>query len=228
MDLRRWSKRYDMVFANNAVYCGSDRYKMGDLEGVHVSGNVFEPLPATVSAKRNTAGRSADEDMIDVDNRNVFPTSDSAVTAAGETAHVAAADFNGTPRCGVADAGAYLSAAEGNPGWSVGPGFKDIGATDANLIFDAGPAGVSLDEKSMLRWQTQNVARVAASRVLSGPDGVPGSGSSDFGTADSTIAPVCEGESRSIPDSEAATVSSADSSRSETAAPQSPTPAQRP
>ena len=37
---------------------------------------------------------------------------------------VAAIDFNGTPRNGVADAGAYKSAPGGNPGWTLAAGFK--------------------------------------------------------------------------------------------------------
>ena len=48
---------------------------------------------------------------------DVFPAPGSILVAAGSPAHVVADDFNGTAREGVADVGAYLFSADGNPGW---------------------------------------------------------------------------------------------------------------
>jgi hypothetical protein len=42
----------------------------------------------------------------------------------GDATHVTADDFNGTPRDGRADAGAYAYSATGNPGWRIAPAFK--------------------------------------------------------------------------------------------------------
>jgi hypothetical protein len=47
---------------------------------------------------------------------------------AGAALHVAGSDFNGTPRSGAADAGAYQFEAGGNPGWVLAPAFKSQGA----------------------------------------------------------------------------------------------------
>jgi len=55
---------------------------------------------------------------------DVFPEAGGALVNAGATAHVAAEDFNGTARNGVADVGAYRFAAGGNPGWPLAAGFK--------------------------------------------------------------------------------------------------------
>jgi hypothetical protein len=55
---------------------------------------------------------------------DVFPKSGSALVGGGDAAHVTADDFNGTPRDGRADAGAYAYSATGNPGWRIAPAFK--------------------------------------------------------------------------------------------------------
>ena len=47
------------------------------------------------------------------------------VVGAAAAAHVTELDFNGTPRDGIADAGAYSFRAGGNPGWTLAPAFKD-------------------------------------------------------------------------------------------------------
>ncbi|MGB3050252.1 MAG: right-handed parallel beta-helix repeat-containing protein [Polyangiales bacterium] len=55
---------------------------------------------------------------------SVFPALGSILAAAGSPAHVVADDFNGTPRAGVADIGAYLFSADGNPGWELAEASK--------------------------------------------------------------------------------------------------------
>jgi len=54
-----------------------------------------------------------------------FPSPGSALIAAGDAAHATAVDFNGTPRSGTPDAGAYAYDPNGNPGWQIAAGFKD-------------------------------------------------------------------------------------------------------
>jgi hypothetical protein len=50
---------------------------------------------------------------------SVFPAPGGALVAAGSPVYVVADDFNGTPRVGIADIGAYLFSADGNPGWEL-------------------------------------------------------------------------------------------------------------
>jgi len=50
---------------------------------------------------------------------SVFPAPGGALVAAGSPVHVVSDDFNGTPRAGIADIGAYLFSADGNPGWEL-------------------------------------------------------------------------------------------------------------
>ncbi len=61
---------------------------------------------------------------------DVFPGEESALIAAGSRPHVTANDFNGNPRHGAADAGAYLFRAGGNPGWSLARAFKKLTGRD--------------------------------------------------------------------------------------------------
>jgi MYXO-CTERM domain-containing protein len=61
---------------------------------------------------------------------DLFPVAGGALVGTGDGAHVAADDFNGTDRMGVADIGAYAFAEGGNPGWVIAEGFKDeVGGT---------------------------------------------------------------------------------------------------
>jgi len=59
----------------------------------------------------------------------VFPAPGSALIDAGDGLYVTDTDFNGTPRNGVPDVGAYAFDAAGNPGWMLAPGFKDASFT---------------------------------------------------------------------------------------------------
>ena len=121
-----WGSKTGMVFANNAVYCAEPTLSIGSLEGVSVSGNVFESSPPVFPQSGYTLGRSMPEDFVDHGNRNVYPSVDSPLIDAGDTAFVPADDFNGMPRADVADVGAYDWSGAGNPGWKVVENFKDV------------------------------------------------------------------------------------------------------
>lgn len=100
-----------IVVANNAVYnAGSGGINVPG--GTVLAGNVVSTNPAA--------------DFGDVNNLDFYPVPGSAVIAAGSVGYVVADDFNGTPRGGVADAGAYLYDFYGNPGWEIAQGFKVI------------------------------------------------------------------------------------------------------
>lgn len=69
-------------------------------------------------------------DFLDAAARNVYPTGDSKLKDAGSAAYASLSDFNGTPRSGTPDAGAYAWTGPSNPGWVVGPRFKNSAALD--------------------------------------------------------------------------------------------------
>lgn len=133
-----------VVIANNAVFAqgGNAISVAGALGEVTVVGNggtgaisgtAAALVPATIGADLVAAsyGGSPPND--------VFPAALSALAGAGEPAHVASDDFNGTLRAGVADIGAYAHASGGNPGWTITAGFKgDLVGPGAP---DAGPGG---------------------------------------------------------------------------------------
>jgi MYXO-CTERM domain-containing protein len=118
-----------VLIANNALYAqsGDALFVNGDATQLTVTGNVGEGAvgggamiaPGSLAADFVAASYAGAPPM------DVFPKSGSALIGAGDAAHVATDDFNGTPRNGVADAGAYTFDASGNPGWPLGEGFKD-------------------------------------------------------------------------------------------------------
>lgn len=126
--LSNWNNKQGLVFANNAVYCDADDFRVFGLNGVTVTGNVILPSTSAIPASGYTVGRFAALDFVDVDGRNVYPTADSAVIDAGTPSYATAVDFNGVTRSGQPDAGAYTWTTDQNPGWAVGPGFKDANA----------------------------------------------------------------------------------------------------
>jgi hypothetical protein len=124
-----------VVVANNAVYSQSGtaiRLISGDTSLVTVAGNVASGgISGTGSG--SIEGNGIDADFVDghyggAPPLDLFPSPDSALIGAGAALHVAGSDFNGTPRSGAADAGAYQFEAGGNPGWVLAPAFKSQGA----------------------------------------------------------------------------------------------------
>lgn len=119
-----------VVIANNAVYSqnGNAIRVAGDLTGVVVVGNVGVGALSGVStglAQGNLAADFVAASFSGMPPNDVFPKAGSALIAAGDTQYVVADDFNGTLRNGVADVGAYLYAASGNPGWPITGDFKN-------------------------------------------------------------------------------------------------------
>ncbi|MFQ5635956.1 MAG: right-handed parallel beta-helix repeat-containing protein [Gammaproteobacteria bacterium] len=124
--LSGWGGKTRMVFANNAVYCAGSRYAIGSLDGVTVSGNVFESRPPVFRRSGYRLGRSRAHDFIDQGKLSAYPTAESSLIGAGNAAHAPADDFNGAPRSGAVDSGAYQWSDGGNPGWRVTTGFKAV------------------------------------------------------------------------------------------------------
>jgi len=78
-----------MVFANNAVYCPSNNFKISDLSGVTVRGNVIVPTISQLPIGGYQVGRSAQQDYMDAAGRDLYPTPDSPLLEAQYTALLA-------------------------------------------------------------------------------------------------------------------------------------------
>ena len=118
-----------IVIANNALYPqGTGRpMNLANLPGYTISGDVGvgSPYPSQPLSAFHPGG-DPNLDFGDVANKEVFPIPGSALIAAGDPAYVLPTDFNYTARGGVADVGAYAYDPNGNPGWQIVPGFKDV------------------------------------------------------------------------------------------------------
>ena len=124
-----------VVIANNAVYSQSTAIRLisGNLGQVQLAGNVGAGgLSGGSSGYVDGNGIGADFVGGNYSGNppiDLFPAPGSALIAAADAGFVVAADFNNSPRSGTADAGAYVFSSGGNPGWTIGPGFKDAGGT---------------------------------------------------------------------------------------------------
>jgi hypothetical protein len=138
-----------VVIANNAVYSQSGtaiRLVSGDLGQVTVAGNVGS---GGLSGKSGgyVEGNGIGTDFVDghfngTPPIDLFPADGSALIGAGSAAYVTQFDFNGKPRGGVADAGAYRYGAGGNPGWQIAPEFK---AQSAAISAPNPPANLTVE-----------------------------------------------------------------------------------
>lgn len=138
-----------VVVANNALFAqaGQAIFLSGGMTNlVTLSGNAGlggAPSGALLAA--------AITDFVDGHFRgappvDLSPAAGGALIAAGDPAHVADDDFNGQPRGGVADIGAYAYRPGGNPGWTIQAGFKDRAAVvpppaDGGGVGDGGSVG---------------------------------------------------------------------------------------
>jgi hypothetical protein len=119
-----------IVIANNALYApnGYAIWLDGATGGAIVAGNVGDGATMNVAGGLDGAGDAA-LDLADADYggappEDLFPVDGSRLVAAGSAAYPLADDFNGTPRAGTHDAGAYRWQSGGNPGWPLQAGFK--------------------------------------------------------------------------------------------------------
>ena len=120
-----------VVIANNAIYNNGGaaiNLISGNASLVTLAGNVGSGgLSGANSGYANGNGMGADFISGNLNGAppiDVFPATGSALRSAGSATYVTTLDFNGTPRNGVADVGAYAYRAGGNPGWTLATGFK--------------------------------------------------------------------------------------------------------
>ena len=131
-----------VLIANNALY-SSGGYAVrlaGDTAQATLSGNL-----GTGSFDGSTgfdASGARASDFVNAAGSDVFPASGSKLISAGDPAHSVATDFNGSSRStSDVDIGAYAYAPSGNPGWTVGPDFKQGGAAGGAGGSSAGGSG---------------------------------------------------------------------------------------
>ena len=122
--LSGWGHSVGLVLANNAVYCEKDPVRVSDLDGATITGNVFCPRPSRLPENSYVLGQSPLLDFLDLSERNLYPTMDSPLIAAGDPLFSTGRDFNGTDRGGTPDVGAYAWTGVKNPGWKIVEGFK--------------------------------------------------------------------------------------------------------
>jgi len=120
-----------VVIANNAIYSQSGaaiRLISGNTSLVMVSGNVGGGGLAGASGGyvngNGIAGDFVAASFAGTPPMDLFPKTGGALPAAGTAQYVTGFDFNGTPRNGVADVGAYAYRAGDNPGWLLAASFK--------------------------------------------------------------------------------------------------------
>jgi MYXO-CTERM domain-containing protein len=137
-----------VVIANNAVYSqsGNAIRVSGALAGVIVVGNVGVGSLSGVSTGLAQGSLAADfvaASFSGMPPNDVFPKAGSALIAAGDAQYVVVDDFNGALRNGVADVGAYLYAANGNPGWPISGAFKNATPTPPGSGGASGSGGTA-------------------------------------------------------------------------------------
>lgn len=119
-----------VLIANNAIYAQNQAIRLisGDLSQVQLFGNVGAGGLSGGSSGYSD-GNGISIDMV-AGNYNgappvdPFPAPGSALIDVGNAAYVTTIDFNGNPRSGSPDVGAYTFDEKGNPGWTITPGFK--------------------------------------------------------------------------------------------------------
>lgn len=173
-----------VLIANNAVYSqqGSAVRVSGDLTQVVVAGNVGMGTLDGVTTGLTAGDITTDfvaASFSGVPPNDVFPIVGSALIAAGDPQYVVTDDFNGTPRNGVADVGAYLYVAGENPGWQIAMSFKSGGSGSIGGGSDAGDAGgATVTDASA---GTGGGGTSGAGGVTSSSGGVTGSGAANTG-----------------------------------------------
>ncbi len=120
-----WSTETNQIVANNAIYC--DGGAAVDINGGAAPGAIFAAnigLGTSDAPAGFAAGTTVAADLGDPTTGKVYPPLGSPLIDAGDPAHAAIDDFNGTPRDSKPDVGAYEHTTPTNPGWIVGEGFK--------------------------------------------------------------------------------------------------------
>ncbi len=142
--IESWAGRTGMVLANNAVANTTGlaiAATQGNVDDTnYISNNVasgwVNGLTLYAGSAQPVIGGGGETDFEDPVSWNYYPSQTSALIGVGDpsaNAYVPETDFNGAARNGDApDAGAYEWDGDGNPGWLISEGYKDLEALSAN------------------------------------------------------------------------------------------------
>ncbi len=161
--LEDWPNRPGMVFANNAVAVPTGRAVHFRIEEEEVdtttwsAGSVLTGLVEGLADEAYTAGAGY-SDFTSVDWNDLYPAPGSLLFNAGdahEDSQVPEVDFNGVPReLALPDVGAYEWVGPDNPGWDVGPDFKqrweDVIAETPEPAGGCGGGGADTGDQALL------------------------------------------------------------------------------
>lgn len=126
----RWAGATNMVFANNALYCGGTMALYGTGltgPGIVLRSNVVDGslVGTTLDGARVASGGLAALAFASPGTMDFWPLTGSPLRGTADTAFLPLTDFNGIPRATNRDVGAYgTKGLTRNPGWRIGPGFK--------------------------------------------------------------------------------------------------------
>jgi hypothetical protein len=121
-----------VTIANNAVYAPSGMAIRVNLNGgqVTAAGNLgvggVQGFAMGYSPTGELAKDFEQANLSGAPPNDVFPKAGSGLIGAGDKGHAVADDFNGTPRDGTTDVGAYKFDPAGNPGWTLAADFKEL------------------------------------------------------------------------------------------------------
>jgi|GEM_PF-818784 len=138
-----------VTIVNNAIYAPNGSAIRVNINGgqVTAAGNVgvggLQGLAMGFSPTGELATDFVQANLGGAPPNDVFPKPGSALAGAGDKAHAVADDFNGTPREGTADVGAYKFDPAGNPGWTLAADFKEVKSGGSGGSGGAGGAGGS-------------------------------------------------------------------------------------
>jgi hypothetical protein len=145
-----WAGAVNQVVANNALYCagGTAIDLNGGAPNAMVAGNIG------LGTNNAAAGfRTGTSILADLGSPNApYPPAQSALVNAGDPAHAAMDDFNGTGRTdSMPDVGAYERTTEQNPGWPPTEGFKEpptpeVGGDSPPVVDCPGPESACSDD----------------------------------------------------------------------------------
>jgi len=144
----RWSSATNMVLANNGVYCsGATAVDAAGLTGstVTVKSNYVTGslLGASIDSSRFFAGGTPTSAFTNPAELDFWPPPGSILIGKADAGLTPAQDFNERGRVSPFDVGAYETDGRAtNPGWKVGPGFKQSSPSD--LIAPVAPTTLRL------------------------------------------------------------------------------------
>jgi hypothetical protein len=145
----RWSGASNMVLANNALYCpGGAAVNSSGLtgSGLTISSNYFEGAlsGAAADGSRVVSRGTAASAFAGPAQLDFWPPAGSILIGKAELELAPAVDFNERRRVSPFDVGAYdTDGLSANPGWKVGPGFKQSGSGSSNR--PAAPTNLKLE-----------------------------------------------------------------------------------